>query len=45
MDTLKWLLNASLLIAFMFLGLKAQPKKDNPDADKSQNSVIMRILG
>ena len=45
MDALKWLLNASLLIAFMFLGLKAEDKKDNSNGEKSQNSVIMRLIG
>ncbi|MCF6221807.1 MAG: hypothetical protein L3J65_11910 [Robiginitomaculum sp.] len=45
MDTLKWLLNASLLIAFMFLGLKAEDKKNHKDGEKSQKSVMMRIIG
>ena len=45
METLKWLLSASLMIAFMFLGLKVDPKKDNQDGEKSQNSALVRILG
>ncbi len=45
MDTLKWLLKASLLIAFMFLGLKAKPKQDKSDEEKPSNSVILRMIG
>jgi hypothetical protein len=45
MDALKWLLNASLLIAFMFLGMKAQPQEEETDNSKPQKSVIVRLLG
>jgi len=45
MDALKWLLNASLLIALMFLGMKAQPQEDDGDGEKSQKSVLIRLLG
>jgi len=45
MDVLKWLLNASLLIAFMFLGMQAQPQEDDGDGKKSQKSVLTRLLG
>jgi len=45
MEVLKWLLNASLMIAFMFLGMKAQPQKDDTDNQKPTNSVIVRLIG
>lgn len=45
MDVLKWLLKVSIMIAFMFLGLKAQPKHDNSDNNKRDKSALIRILG
>ena len=45
MNALKWLLNASLMIAFMFLGMKAEPQKDDPDNKKESKSIIVRLIG
>ncbi len=42
---IKWLLNISLLLAFIFLGLKTQPKPDDAENDKPKKPVILRILG
>ncbi|MBL4854571.1 hypothetical protein JYT93_00985 [bacterium AH-315-J19] len=45
MDTfIKWLLNVTLLLAFMFLGLKAQPKPDDAEDKKPKKPAILRIL-
>jgi len=41
---IKWLLNMTLLLAFMFLGLKAQPKPNDADDEKPKKPVILRIL-
>jgi len=43
MDALKWILKASLMVAIMFLGLKAETDKDG---DEKQNTVasLIRIL-
>jgi len=45
MDFLKWLLKASFLLALMFLGLKSEPKKDDPQADPNQKTAQIRLLG
>jgi len=42
---IKWLLNVVLLLAFMFLGLKVQPKPDDADDKKPEKPVILRVLG
>ena len=44
MDALKWLLNACLVIAFMFLGLRAQPSKDKQEDAKPKNSIVLNLL-
>jgi hypothetical protein len=45
MDFLKWVLKTSLVLALMFLGLKADPQKDNSD-DQSNNQgvAISRVV-
>ena len=45
MDFLKWVLKTSLVLALMFLGLKADPQKDNTD-DQSDNrdAAISRVV-
>jgi len=40
MDMLKWLLKASLLVAMMFLGLKAEPSKSNNDKKNAVTSIF-----
>ncbi len=42
---IKWLLSVTLLLAFIFLGLKTQPKSDDPEENKPKKPVILRILG
>jgi len=42
---IKWLLSVTLLLAFMFLGLKTQPKSDDSEDEKPKKPVILRILG
>jgi len=41
---IKWLLNVTLLLAFMFLGLKSQPKPNDAEDEKPKKPVILRIL-
>lgn len=41
MDALKWILKASIAVAIVFFGLKAEPqKKDQPEPQKSAISLF-----
>lgn len=40
MDALKWLVTVSLMLAFMFLGIKQSPKHDK---QKDKNSVGVSV--
>lgn len=41
MDALKWILKASITVAVVFFGLKAEPqKKDQPEKEKTAISLF-----
>ncbi len=44
MDVLKWLLKASFMLALMFLGLKSEPKKEDPEPTQSQKAAHISLL-
>ena len=44
MDYLKWLLNASLMLAFIFLGLKSAPQSDDSKEDGKNKQAIARLF-
>ena len=45
MDALKWLVKISLLIALIFLGLRAAPNNQPADENKDKEASILFFLG
>ncbi|MBL4766213.1 MAG: hypothetical protein JKY94_00565 [Rhodobacteraceae bacterium] len=45
MDFLKWLLKFSLMLALLFLGIKAEPAQDKPENEDGQKpSSFYRLI-
>lgn len=44
MDALKWILRASIAVAMVFFGLKADPQnRDQPEPKKNATAIIQLI--